>query len=234
MKKDNKQKDSNGKCELIEQKSGVPMSDVWGIPYLNPKAKERIGYPTQKPILLLQHIIEIASDEGTIVLDPFCGSGTTLVAAKLLKRKYIGIDQLPEAIELSKQRLNKPIKTESMLLKNGRQAYKNQKGIILDILKKIDAQPVQRNKGIDGFLKIDGKMKPIPVRIQRNTETFEYAKNQLRNAIAKNEFPIAILYKTVNGINTELFSMPQTNKNKFYVFDKIDDIVKFKKDFSTL
>ena len=61
------------------------MSDVWEIPFLNPKAKERVGYTTQKPILLLERIIEISTDENDIVLDPFCGSGTTLVASS---KKY--------------------------------------------------------------------------------------------------------------------------------------------------
>jgi site-specific DNA-methyltransferase (adenine-specific) len=58
--------------ELIEEKRGVPLSDVWEIPYLNPKAKERVGYPTQKPILLLENIIKLTTDEEDIVLDPFC------------------------------------------------------------------------------------------------------------------------------------------------------------------
>lgn len=68
-------------------KRGVPLGDVWDIPYLNPKAKERVGYPTQKPILLLDRIIEIASNPEDCVLDPFCGSGTTLVAAHLADRR---------------------------------------------------------------------------------------------------------------------------------------------------
>src|SRR5699024_9228610 len=75
--------DENGQVVLGKEKKGVPLSDIWNIPYLNPKAKERTGYPTQKPILLLEQIIKIATDEGDTVLDPFCGSGTTLVAADL-------------------------------------------------------------------------------------------------------------------------------------------------------
>ena len=91
----------NGDIELVDEKKGVPLSDVWDIPYLNPKAKERVGYPTQKPILLLDRIIELVTDENDTVLDPFCGSGTTLVAAQFLNRKYIGIDLSRQAIELS-------------------------------------------------------------------------------------------------------------------------------------
>ena len=85
--------DKKGNIILGGEKKGVPLSDVWEIPFLNPKAKERVGYPTQKPILLLQQIIKIATDENDLVLDPFCGSGTTCVASKLLNRNYIGIDK---------------------------------------------------------------------------------------------------------------------------------------------
>ena len=95
-------RDMSGNIVIGKEKRGVPLSDVWEIPFLNPKAKERTGYPTQKPIELLERIIKISTDEGDIVLDPFCGSGTTLVAAKLLGRRYLGIDINPSAIYLCK------------------------------------------------------------------------------------------------------------------------------------
>ena len=229
------QKNNDGMCELVEQKNGVPLSDVWEIPFLNPKAKERVGYPTQKPILLLEQIIKIASNKGDTVLDPFCGSGTTLVAAKLLDRNYIGIDNSLDAIELTRKRLENPIKSESMLLKKGKQTYVNQDNIILDLLNKLDAEPVQRNRGIDGFLKIDGKMKPIPIRIQRSSETVEYAQRQLNNAIVKNGFSVAILYKTTDKTEGALFSLSEMNqKDNFFVFDKIDDLLSFKREFASV
>ena len=85
-----------------------PLGDVWEIPFLNPKAKERVGYPTQKPVLLLERIIKLTTSPGDVVLDPFCGSGTTLVAAEALGRHPIGIDISSEAIELTRERLRKP------------------------------------------------------------------------------------------------------------------------------
>ena len=110
-------KDNHGNIIPHAAKKGVPLSDVWDIPYLNPKAHERTGYPTQKPILLLERIIQLASNKGDTVLDPFCGSGTALVAAILLNRKAIGIDSSDDAIALSRQRLINPVKTESRLRK---------------------------------------------------------------------------------------------------------------------
>ncbi len=78
---------------------------VWDIPIINPMSDERVGYPTQKPLALLERIIKASSNPGDIVLDPFCGSGTTLLAAERLNRRWIGIDRNPEAIEISKKRL---------------------------------------------------------------------------------------------------------------------------------
>ena len=97
-------KDANGDTIVSSQKKGVPLSDVWDIPFLNPKAKERTGYPTQKPLLLLERIISIVTNENDVVLDPFLGSGTTVVAAKLLKRRYIGFDISEDAISLAKRK----------------------------------------------------------------------------------------------------------------------------------
>ena len=81
------------------------MDDVWGIPSLNNMATERTGYNTQKPEELLERIILASSNEGDVVLDPMCGSGTTCVVAKRLERKYIGIDISNEAVEVSEKRL---------------------------------------------------------------------------------------------------------------------------------
>ena len=69
-------------------------------------SKESIGYPTQKPIALLERIIKASSNEGDVVLDPFCGSGTTCVAAKKLNRQYIGIDMNDTAVDISRKRVN--------------------------------------------------------------------------------------------------------------------------------
>ena len=84
---------------------GTPIDDVWDIPMVNPMAKERFGYPTQKPLTLLERIITASSDEGDVVLDPFCGSGTTLIAAEELKRNWLGIDVSPLAIDMTLKRL---------------------------------------------------------------------------------------------------------------------------------
>ncbi len=195
--------DENGESVIGKSKKGVPLSDVWEIPYLNPKAKERVGYPTQKPLILLEQIIKLVTEEGDIVLDPFVGSGTTVVAAKMLKRGYLGIDISQEAVDLTKERLEKLVKTESFLLKKGRASYQKQTEQQVELLKMIGAIPVQRNNGIDGFLKeyIDGK--PVSVKIQKQDETLDEAVSKLIKASKTKKCIYMILIRThVDRINT--------------------------------
>lgn len=84
----------------------VYMDDVWDIPAVFNMSKERLGYPTQKPEKLLERIIKASSNEGDVILDPFCGCGTTVAVAERLNRKWIGIDVTHLAISLMKHRLS--------------------------------------------------------------------------------------------------------------------------------
>lgn len=80
-------------------------TDVLDIPSINNMATERTGYPTQKPLALLELLIEACCPPGGVVADFFCGSGTTLVAAKCLQRNWIGCDVSSEAVQIARQRL---------------------------------------------------------------------------------------------------------------------------------
>ena len=92
--------------DYLRGKAGVPINDMWiDIEPVNPAAKEKLGYPTQKPEALLERIIESALPGGGVVLDPFCGCGTTIAAAQKLGRRWIGIDVTQVAISLIKNRL---------------------------------------------------------------------------------------------------------------------------------
>ena len=88
-----------------EATPGAPMSDVWEIGIVAPIAKERVGYPTQKPLALLERIVAAASRPGDLIVDLFAGSGTTLVAAEKLGRRWIGCDAGALAIHTAKKRL---------------------------------------------------------------------------------------------------------------------------------
>jgi site-specific DNA-methyltransferase (adenine-specific) len=103
-------KDSSGRIRLklyLDESQGRAVHTLWDdIPPINSQAQERLGYPTQKPVALLERIISASSNPDDLVLDPFCGCGTTIHAAQKLGRRWIGIDVTPLAINLIKRRLS--------------------------------------------------------------------------------------------------------------------------------
>jgi DNA modification methylase len=93
---------------FLDEMPGVPMQNIWDDIFpINSQAKERLGYPTQKPLDLLTRIIEVSSNEGDVILDAYCGCGTTIDAAQKLKRKWIGIDITYQSIAVILRRLEK-------------------------------------------------------------------------------------------------------------------------------
>ncbi len=96
-------KTRNGR--LYFNKDGPAMTDVWQVPFLSTVAKERTGYPTQKPIALLDRVVLASSNESDVVADFFCGAGTTLVAAARAGRRWIGCDSNRAAVDISADRL---------------------------------------------------------------------------------------------------------------------------------
>jgi site-specific DNA-methyltransferase (adenine-specific) len=190
------ERDQSGQSVIGRAKQGVPLSDVWDIPYLNPKARERTGYPTQKPVLLLDRIVQLASDPGDRVLDPFCGSGTTIVAAHSLGRSAYGIDLSADAIDLTRRRLATGTITRSAVLEGGRDAFRTSDESALAILSGLDVIPVQRNRGIDAFLKNDVVDAPVPIRVQRASESLIDAANALVSAAQGKGSPFVVLIQT--------------------------------------
>ena len=94
----------------LDEMPGVPIDTIWDdIKSIQANSPERIGYPTQKPLALLERIISASSNEGDVVLDPFCGCATALVAAEKLERRWVGIDLSPVARTLVARRLEKEL-----------------------------------------------------------------------------------------------------------------------------
>jgi adenine specific DNA methylase Mod len=90
----------------LDEQKGLPLGDVWtDIPPLNSQARERIGYPTQKPMALLERLMKLTTKEGDVVLDPFCGCGTTVETAQHLRRRWIGIDVAYHAVRVIENRM---------------------------------------------------------------------------------------------------------------------------------
>jgi site-specific DNA-methyltransferase (adenine-specific) len=150
----------------LDEMKGVPVGDVWtDIPPINSQAKERLGYPTQKPEALLERIIQASSNEGDLVLDPFCGCGTTIAAAQKLKRWWIGIDITHLAITLIKKRLLDAFGAEAQFKVMGEPTSLPDAAALAEsdpyqfqwwALGFVGARPVEQKKGADKG--IDGKI----------------------------------------------------------------------------
>ena len=158
----------------LEEMEGGVMGDIWtDISPINSQAQERLGYPTQKPLALLERILEASSNEGDLVMDPFCGCGTTVHAAQKLKRQWVGIDITHLAISLIEKRLKTAFPGASFDVHGtpkdleGAQALAAQDKYQFQwwAVSLIDAVPYGGKKkgadsGIDGFIyfKPDGKL----------------------------------------------------------------------------
>jgi site-specific DNA-methyltransferase (adenine-specific) len=155
----------NGRIRLkryLDEMPGTPMGNVWDdILPLNSQAQERLGYPTQKPVALLDRILQASSNPGDVVLDPFCGCGTTIESAQKLGRAWIGIDVTHLAISLIKKRLLDSYGNVRYRLK-GEPATAVEAGHLAKdpiafqdwILQRIGARPGARgsDRGIDGII----------------------------------------------------------------------------------
>lgn len=147
------------------QTEGVPENDVWQIPFVAPSAKERIGYPTQKPEKLLERIIKASSNKGDLVLDPFCGCGTTVAVAERLNRRWVGIDITYLAIDVISKRLKESGIKENIDFEidgEPKDVYSAKKLAEKDpfqfqiwCISKLDATPSETksgDKGVDGII----------------------------------------------------------------------------------
>jgi len=171
------------------QAEGVSANDVFNIPFVAPSAKERLGYPTQKPEALLERIISASSNEGDLVLDPFCGCGTTIAVAERLHRRWIGIDITHLAITLMRHRLHdafrndlspyeiigQPKDLESARALAQESEYEGRYQFEWWALGLVDARPIHDKKkgadrGIDGYINffddLSGKAKTIIVQVK--------------------------------------------------------------------
>lgn len=153
--------------QYLSDMEGVPLQEIWtDIPPLSSQSKERLGYPTQKPVALMERIIKASSNTGGVVLDPFCGCGTTLVAAKKLGRQFIGIDISRVACDVMRPRLGGNVtvsggETPDELAKMDPHEFAR-----LVIVEKLDGILSTRKSGdmgIDGWI----EFKTVPVQVKR-------------------------------------------------------------------
>lgn len=195
---------------------GTELQDVWtDIPPISAQSAERLGYPTQKPEALLERIIAASSNEGDLVLDPFCGCGTTVAVAERLKRRWIGIDITHLAITLMRHRLNnafgnellpyeiigdpKDLESARALAKESEHEGRYQ--FEWWALGLVDARPAQdkrkgADRGVDGYINFfddnSGKAKSIIVQVKSGgVKRGDIAT--LKGDMEREKAPIAIL-----------------------------------------
>ncbi|MHB8589806.1 MAG: DNA methyltransferase [Candidatus Dormibacteraceae bacterium] len=194
----------------LDESAGRPVGTIWtDIPPIQSHAKERLGYPTQKPEALLERIIQVSTNEGDIVLDPFCGCGTTLVVAERLKRRWIGIDISPTACNMMYRRLVKiranAVKligmptTEEQLLTLKPFEFQNW---IIDRINGIQATRRSGDMGIDGWT----FMLKDPVQIKQSESVGRNVVDNFETAIkrANHKRGFVIAFSFTKGAREEV------------------------------
>jgi DNA modification methylase len=200
----------------LDEMPGVPLQDVWtDLKPIGAQAAERLGYPTQKPEALLERIIKASSNAGDLVLDPFCGCGTTIVVAERLNRRWIGVDITRLAVTLMKHRLNdafggkvsykvvgEPVSVTEAVALAKEDPYQFQWWA----LGMVGARPVEEkkgaDKGIDGRLFIHdeptgGKTKQIIFQVKAGHVTAAHIRD-LRGVLEREKAEIGILIAMQN------------------------------------
>ncbi|MCE5255016.1 MAG: restriction endonuclease [Actinomycetia bacterium] len=194
---------------LTEQRGSI-VTNIWtDIPPLHSAAAERLGYPTQKPVALLERIIQASSNPGDTVLDPFCGCGTTIIAAEKLKRSWIGIDITHLAITLIKNRIYDSFGEEAMPRVIGEPvsvpdaqelAASDPYQFQWWALGLVGARPVEQKKGadqgIDGRLyfhdEAKGKTKQVILSVKAGHTSVAHVRD-LRGVLEREQAEIGVL-----------------------------------------
>lgn len=172
----------------LDEMPGPVVSDIWtDIPPINSRAREREGYPTQKPEALMRRIIAASSNPGDLVLDPFCGCGTTVAVAATMKRRWIGIDISPTAIRLIARRLNRhgiPFtphrlpETEEALLELKPLEFQNW---VIDAVYGVHSPRVVGDFGIDGYSFIER----LPIQVKQQVKVGRGVVDEFETAIRR-------------------------------------------------
>jgi site-specific DNA-methyltransferase (adenine-specific) len=224
----------------LDETKGKPVTTNWtDIDRISNTSAERLGYPTQKPVALLERIIQTSTNPGDIVLDPFCGCGTTIDAAEKLGRKWIGIDVTQLATSLIKSRLRDTYGSKLEIITVGEPTTPNEAATLAEkdkyqfqwwALGLVGARPVEQKKGADHG--IDGKIlfrddpnaaKPEQIIIQvKGGKTGVKDVRDLRGVLDREKAAIGVLISlqdSTGPMDAEAASVGfyehKTNKQKF-------------------
>ena len=201
----------DGLKEYLADSPGSPLQDIWTDIKMSPTAGERLGYPTQKPLALLERIVAASSNPGDIVLDPFCGCGTATVAAEKLGRNWAGIDVTYLAIQLVERRLREmfpeaefavrgvPTDVEGARALAQRDPFSFQYWSLGLVEARPTAEPGRKgaDRGIDGELIFsddrDGRPKRVIVSVKGGERFTSAAVRDLRGTVERERAEMGLL-----------------------------------------
>ena len=182
-------RDSHGKKyrAKVYLHEGVALPDVWDIPIINATSKERLGYPTQKPEALLERIINASSNPMDIVLDPFCGCGTTIAVAHRGGRRWIGIDVSPTACKLMEKRMRKLGAKDFKMIGlpktvdelRALQPFEFQNWVFEKLHGRVNPRKVG-DYGIDGWIELD-----VPTQVKQSEDVGRNVVDNFETAIRR-------------------------------------------------
>jgi len=238
---------------IVYLSEGRRLGDVWEMPIINASANERLGYQTQKPEALLERIISASSNENDVVLDPFCGCGTTIAVAQKLKRSWIGIDITHLAINLIKWRLKEQFSLISKIdysvigepedLTGAKElASENRYQFQWWAISLIDARPFQNKKkgsdtGIDGLIYFQDEkhiVKKVIVQVKSGHVSVKDIRD-LGHVINREKAEIGIFvtlesptsHMIKEAVQKGFYKSPMDNKQYFKIQIKtIEDLLK--------
>lgn len=206
---------------------GKALDDVWDMPIISSSSKERLGYPTQKPEALLKRIIEMSSKPGDVVLDPFCGCGTTIAVAQMMNRQWIGIDISLTAAEIMKARVEKVGAKPPEIINEPRnevevrwlKPFEFQNWVIRKV-DGIHSPKKSGDMGVDGFTPIE----LLPIQVKRSSKVGRPVVDTFETAVerydAKKGYIVAFSFtrgaqeeaarvKTAKGLEIELVTVKE-------------------------
>lgn len=213
----------------LDEMPGVPLQDVWtDIGPIGARASERVGYPTQKPEALLERVIQSSSDPGQIVLDPFCGCGTTIAVAQRLRREWIGIDISPQAVNIMKRRVDREganakveglPKTIDDLRELGPYEFQNW---VIERVQGVPSSKKSGDMGIDGW----SFLERLPIQVKQSERVGRNAVDNFETAIrrAEKHKGFIIAYSFGSGAVEEAARSKQTDAAVHLV--KVSDLLR--------
>jgi len=194
--------------QYLDEKKGTLVTDIWmDIKVLPSQSKERLGYPTQKPEKLLERIIKASSNSMDVVLDPFCGCGTTIAVAQRLGRRWIGIDVSPTACKLMATRLRKLHVSANIIglpmsLKDlkGLEHFEFQNWVVRKLSGRVSARKTS-DMGIDGYT-----FEGFPIQVKQSEKVGRNVVDNFETAIrrAKKKRGVIVAFSFGSGANNEV------------------------------